>query len=391
MKTSKKNKQRIFLDYASTTPVLPKVRQAMDKYLQADFYNPSAIYQEGVKARNEMNFFRKEAAKILHAREKDIIFTSGGTESNNLALLGVFEFFKNKISKPHIIISGLEHSSIIETAKEIERRGGEISFLSSDEEGRISLEDLKNSLKKTTILVSVMLANNEIGTIEPVSQVSRIVKEFRKKRETDYPFIHTDASQAANYLSVDISKLGVDMMSLDSSKIYGPKSSGILAVRTGVEIKPIVFGGGQERGLRSGTENLALISGFVTSLIIAQKDAEKESKRLNKLMNFLVSGIKKIPSEIKINTPIKGALPNILSLSFPGVLGELLAIKLDREGIMVSTGSSCGIYKDLAGSETIKAIGNPELSEYTVRFSLGRFTKKNDLEKAITALRKSLF
>ncbi len=383
--------KRIFLDYASSTPVLPEVKKVMEKYLEKDFYNPSAIYEEGVKLRTELNNFRKEIARILHVTAKDIIFTSGGTESNNLAVLGIFEAFRGKIEKPHFIVSSIEHSAILETVKEIERRGGEVSIISVNEEGFVSAEEVIKNLKETTVLVSIILSNNEIGTIEPISRIGRKIKEYRKKQNSSYPYFHTDASQAANYLSLDVTSLSVDLMTIDGSKIYGPKSSGLLVVRPNVLIRPIIFGGGQENGLRSGTENLFLISGLAKAISIANNDREKERERLNSLKLFFIDEIvKKFPNLI-INTPKENSLPNIVSISFPGQIGEFIAIKLDQQGIMVSTGSSCGIFKDIGASETIKAIGKKDLAESTIRFSFGRETTKKNLEKVIKSLEKVLF
>ncbi len=385
---TKKAPERIFLDYASSTPLLPEARKSMEEYFRDDFYNPSAIYLEGKKIRDELNNFRTEIARLLHVSAKDIIFTSGGSESDNLALLGVFEAFNHKLEKPHFIISDIEHSAIMEAAKEIERRGGEVTKIRVNEEGIVSVEEIKNSLKANTVLVSVMLANNEIGTIEPIAKIARIVKEYRKEKETRFPYLHTDASQGANYLSLDLESLGVDMLTLDGGKIYGPRGSGILAVRPGVEIKPIIFGGGQEKGLRGGTENMALISGFSTALLIVQSDRLEESKRLEKIKKYFLEDIKSNFNGVLINTPTDVSLPNIVSISTPNILGELIAIKLNKEGILVSTGSSCGTFKNEGGSVTIKAIGRKHLSESTLRFSFGRHTTLNDIKHALNILKK---
>ena len=386
-----KNTNRIFLDFASATPQLDEVTEVMKKYQNENFYNPSAIYQEGTIIRDDLLRFRKILAKLLHASAQDIVFTSGGTESNNLALLGIFEAYKNKISKPHFIISSIEHSAVAEAAKEIKKRGGEVSTLEVDENGIVSVEKLKSLMTDRTVLVSIMLANNEIGTIEPIPRISRVIKEFRKSKETEFPFLHSDASQAANYLSLDISSLGVDLMTLDGSKIYGPKSIGILLIRPNVSLTPIIFGGGQEGGMRSGTENLSLIAGFTKALEIAQRDKDKERDRLERLKIFFIESISKDFPSLIINTPSKNSLPNIVSISIPGQIGEFIAIKLDQNGVMVSTGSSCGIFKDVGGSATIKGIGKDELAESTLRFSFGRSTKEEDLKKTLQVLKKILF
>lgn len=383
--------RRIFLDFASTTPMLPEAKKEMEKYFSDKFYNSSAIYKEGTANRDDLLEYRKKVARILHASHKDIVFTSGGTESNNQAILGIFESMKDQVKKPHIVISSIEHSAIKEASKEIETRGGEVSIIDVDENGIIKIEELKKSIKENTILVSVMLANNEIGTIEPIPRIARVIKEFRKMKNTNFPFFHTDASQAANYLSLDISSLGVDLLTLDGSKIYGPKGIGILVVKSEVKIRPIIFGGGQEGGLRSGTENLPSVSGFTKALEIVQNEKESETNRLNELKNFFIENIQKEFPNLIINTSLTDSLPNIVSVSFPGSLGEFLALKLDQEGIMVSTGSSCGIYKDVGGSSTVKGIGKEDLSESTIRFSFGRTTTKKELNKTLQILKKILF
>jgi cysteine desulfurase len=389
---SKQDKtKRIFLDYASTTPLLHEVKEVMDVYFSKNFYNPSAIYIEGKVVREELNLLRQKTARLLHASSKDIIFTSGGTESNNQALLGIFEAVRIKIDKPHFIISAIEHSAITEAAKEIVERGGEVSIIPVDEKGRVSPENIKNLIKNKTVLISVMLANNEIGTIEPVSKISRVIKEYRKKTDSQFPYFHTDASQAANYISLDITSLGVDLLTLDGSKIYGPKGIGILLARQDILIKPIIFGGGQEKGLRSGTENMALISGFTKALEIADRDKEKEAERLNKIKDFFITNIEKDFPKLIINTPTEDSLPNIVSISIPDQIGEFIAIKLDQEGIMVSTGSSCGVFKDIGSSTTIKGIGKEDLAESTIRFSFGRDTDEESIKKTLQALKKILF
>ena len=380
--------KRIYLDHASTTPVLPEVKAKMEKYFTSDFYNPSAIYAEGVRAKKDLEDMRVKVARILGVSSKDIVFTASGTESDNLAILGIFEKAKEKIKTPHIIISALEHPGISEVAKEVMRRGGEVSIVEVNEEGQVDPAEVLKLIKENTVLVSIMLANNEIGVIEPIARIARLVREDKKKRESKFPFIHTDASQAPNYLSVNLSSLGVDLLTLDASKIYGPKGIGILAVRPDVLLSPIIFGGGQERGLRSGTESLALIAGFTNALILADKDKEEESARLNTLKNYFIEELKGISEKIIINTPKENSLPNIVSVSVDGMLAEFTAIKLDQMGILVSTGSACGNLKDQGGTQALSALGRPDLRESTLRFSLGRSTKKSDLDKTIKVFKK---
>lgn len=370
------------MDYASTTPVLPVVKKAMDKYLSQDFYNPSAIYEEGNKVKAELDRMRTSVARLVGVKSKDIYFTGSGTESINLAVLGVFEKAKEKIARPHIIISAIEHPAVKESVKEIVRRGGEVTIVFVDEEGRVSSQEILSSIKPNTVLVSIMLANNEIGTIEPISKISRLVAEYKKKNDTIYPFVHTDASQAANYIKIYAPSLGADMITIDGSKIYGPKGVGVLVVKSNVLINPIIFGGGQERGLRSGTENVAQIVGFTKAFEMADKDREDESKRLEIIKTKFINDLKKYLPEIIINTPAKDSLPNIVSVSKSGMLAELVAIKMDLKGFLVSTGSACGSNKGASGTETLVGMGKGELKESTIRFSFGRGTKMSDVDRA---------
>ncbi len=355
------SKKRIFMDYAGGKD------------------NPSAIYAEGVRSRRELEEARTSIARILHAGSKDIIFTSGGTEADNLAILGTFEKTKEKINKPHIIISSVEHPAISETAKEVERRGGEVTIVQADEEGLISPQEILNAVKDNTVLISVGLVNGETGTIQPVSKIGRLLREYRKDKNTTLPYLHTDASQAVNLLDLSVESLRVDLMTLDGSKVSGSHGAGCLVVRPNVILYPIIFGGGQERGLRSGTENVSAIVAFAKALTLADKNKEKEYERLNALRKYFIEEIKKNPPAGGPNVIINGSsnpelqLPNIVSISIPNVLAEFMALKLDQKGIMVSVGSACNSRKNLPDKETI-------------RFSFGKFTTKSEIVRALKAL-----
>lgn len=359
----------------------------MKKYLNKEFYNPSALYKAGQEARDDLEGFRTRIARMLAVTSKEIIFTGSGTESDNMAILGIFEAARERIKTPRIIISAIEHPGIKEAAKEVERRGGEVFILPVDQEGRVNPESVLRALTPSAVLVSVMLANNETGVIEPVREIARLVREDRKKRGSEYPYVHTDASQAANYLKIHAPSLGVDLLTLDSAKVYGPKSAGLLYIKSNVKIHPLMFGGGQERGMRPGTPNLFEISGFAEALHLADRDRQKESERLEKFKEKFREGLVRGWPTMIINTPEEGSLPNILSISLPGMLAEFVAIKLDKAGIMVSTGSSCGNLKDNAGTETVVALGRGDLKESTIRFSMGRLTKAGDVEKVLKSLK----
>ena len=365
--------KRIFLDYASATPVLRDVQQVMEKYWSKDFHNPSAIYGEGVRVKKEIEECRARIGRSFGVQPKDIIFTSSGTESDNLAILGVFEQGLTLQKKPHIIISAIEHPAVVAAAEEVVRRGGEMSILEVNEEGLVSPEALKKLLKKNTFLVSIGYANNEIGTIQPISKIGRIVREYRKQEESPFPYFHTDTSQAPSFLSVDLESLQTDLLTLDGSKIYGPKGVGVLALRKGVKL----------HRLRSGTLNPALISGFTLALEIAIRDREKESKRLESQRKYFVDAVsKRLPNAI-INGSEKSHLPNILSISIPGTLSEFILLKLDKAGVMVSVGSACSNDEMESGSPVIKALGKGDLSESTLRFSFGRFSTPDEVKRAV--------
>ncbi len=337
--------------------------------------NPSAIYKEGVEVKKKLEDARTKIARVLAVQSRDIVFTSGGTEADNLALLGVFEAHRRKDLIPHFIISSLEHSAITKCAEEIVRRGGEVSIVEADENAHINPQEVLKEIKANTILVSIILASAEVGTIQPVHKISRLINEYKKKNETNFPYLHTDASQAGNFLSLQTTSLGVDMMTLDATKVGGPKGTGLLVVRPNVTLVPIVFGGGQERGLRAGTENVCAIVEFAEAFEQTQKNREKESERLFELKNYFVEEIKINLPSVQINGVEGETLPNIVSLTFPDQLAEFVALKLDKMGVMVSVGSSCNSNKKTEESNA-------------VRFSFGKETNKKDLEKTVRILKK---
>ena len=272
-------RKRIYLDYAAATPLIQEVKLEMGRFFSRDFYNPSAIYEEGVAVKGAIEEYRAQIAKSVGSGSKEVIFTSSGTESDNLAILGVAEASLEYTNKPHIIVSAIEHAAVMQAAHEVVRRGGELSILPVDEEGVVSVEALKKLLKKNTILVSVGLANSEIGTVQPLAKIGRIIREERKERGSTYPLLHTDASAAPSYVPINLESLQCDLVSLDGAKVYGPKGIGILAHRRGISLHPIIFGGSQERGARGGTLNPPLIAGCAHALTIAARDRDVEAKR----------------------------------------------------------------------------------------------------------------
>jgi len=378
-----KRKKRIYLDNAATTPIDSRVLSVMEKTAREIYGNPSSLHKEGILARNVLTDSRKNIADILHANPDEVVFTSGGTEANNLALFG-------SVSKPvgsHIVVSTIEHPSVLECVKELEYRGAEVSYIAPDEKGITSPRAVKDALQKNTVLVSVMYANNEIGTIQPLSEIAKTIRVFRGDKI--FPVFHTDACQATNYLEMNVLRLGVDLMTFNSSKIYGPKGIGALYVKRGTKLSEQVFGGGQERGIRSGTENVAMVKGFSEAMRSTLKMKEKETIRLAKLRDYFISSVlKTIPGSILNGDSVK-RLPNNANISFPEKDGEEMVIALDARGIAVSTGSACAnIARDGKVSHVMNALGALKPRAVgAVRFTLGRETKKEDLDYVLNALR----
>lgn len=418
---------RIYLDYASSTPIDPKVVKEIKKYSSQEYVNPSSHYKEGVLAKKVMAEGRKKIADFIHAHPDEIIFTSGGTEANNLALDGVVRAARmSGIEKPHIIISNIEHSSISETANMLEEYGIEVTRISVNHSGLVVLEELKKAVKKNTVLVSIMAVNNEIGTVQPIRDIAKIVRDARKGfhgshtnpteksmnnseikssdnsivKLQNYPLLHTDAAQATLYQELFVEKLGVDLLTLDGTKMYGPPGTGCLFVKRNTSIMPIIQGGGQERGLRSGTENLPGIMGLAKALQIAGMERLEVLGTMNNYRNLMIEELKKIRADIKVNgcenpniifytegqrknnalvpaDPYQS--PHILNVSIPGIDSEFFVLQLDAKGIACSTKSSC--LRDENESYVLKAIGAD--SKTSVRFSFGRWTKKKDIKQAL--------
>jgi cysteine desulfurase len=367
----------VYLDNAATTPVDKRVLDAMLPYFSEKFGNTGSMHQKGLEAKEAVEEARAKVAKIIGADEKEIIFCSGGTESDNLALIGVANAYKEKGN--HIITLKIEHHAVLDTCEYLEEQGFKITYVNVKENGIVDPKEIEKAIKKDTILISVMYANNEIGTIQPLREISEISKKHKI-------LFHTDACQAAGYLDINVNNLGVDLMTLNGSKIYGPKGIGILYARKGIILKPLIYGGGQERGVRSGTENVPAIVGFAKALEIAQQEKEKESARVSRLRDKLTEGIKKKINHIHINGDLKQRLPNNVNISFLGVEGESMILHLDSKGICASTGSACSSHS-LEPSHVIKALGlSDEASHGSLRFTLGRHTTEDDIEKVLKEL-----
>lgn len=373
----------IYLDNAATTYTDKRVVEEMLRFMGEDgvYGNPGSFNTVGLKAKKALDDARFRASKIINSDPSEIIFTGSGTESINLALQGLARANQNG-KKKHIITTKVEHPAVLETLEYLESQGWSVTYLDVDEFGMVSPEKLRVALTDETLLVSIMYANNEIGSVNNISALAKVCKEGGKK-----VFFHTDACQAAGYLDLDVKRLGVDLMTLNSSKVNGPKGVGLLYIRRGVIIKPIIIGGGQERGLRSGTENLAGIRGFVKALEIAEEEKDAEVKRLIQLRDYMIKELmSKIPKTLLNGHPTL-RLPNNVNISFIDVEGEAIMLMMNEiAGICASSGSAC-TSKTLDPSHVILALGRPyEVAHGSIRFTLGRSTTKSDIDKVIEVL-----
>jgi len=369
--------KRIYLDYAATTPVDPRVFRAMKPYFLNEFGNSASLHTFGQNAKEALENSREIIAKTLKATSNEIIFNSSATESNNLALKGVA--FANKNRGNHIIISPIEHDCVINTAKWLKKQGFEIEKLDIDKYGIVNLDSLKKMIKDETILVSVIHANNEIGTIEPIGEIGEVCR----KRNI---YFHTDAAQSFGKIPIDVKKMNIDLLTASSHKMYGPKGAACLFVRKGVKIEPLLHGGGHEFGLRSSTVNVPAIVGFAKAVEICNKEMEKESQKLIKLRDRLIKGVLNKISGSHLNGHPKKRLPNNANFWFEFVEGESIVMHLDSYGIAASTASACSSPK-LEPSHVLLAIGfKPQEAHGSLRVSLGRWTKKEDIDYLIETL-----
>ena len=390
MEKSKKqlNKKGIsvYLDNASSTPLDRRVSLVIEKASQKYFANPSSIHELGLSVKNSLEESRKLVASVLSANKEEIIFTSSGTESNNLAILG----FLSNFNKPHIVVSNIEHSSIIEICKYLEStKQAEVTYLEVEADGIINPRKIQKELRSNTVLVSIMYANNEIGTIQPIKEIVKSIRHFNKNNSQEIIF-HTDATQAVNYLPLGVDKLGIDMMTFNGSKIYGPKGVGVLFKKRYIKLNPVLHGGEQERGLRPGTENVPNILGLAEALKITDKLKEKESKRLTTLRDYFIKKISdsKILNSrnIVFNGDLTNRLPNNVNITIPKIPSDLLVIELGQRGVYVSAKSACKAG-DGKASYVIRAL-NSNISELdgSIRFSLGRETQKRDIDYTVRSL-----
>ena len=369
--------RRVYLDNAATSPVRREVVEAMLPHFSETMGNASSLHMFGQRAKRALEEARQSVARALGAHPKEIYFTSGGTESNNLAIKGVAR--ANGDRGRHLITSPIEHHAVLNTLHHLETEGYEVTYLPVDDRGIVDLDALECSIRDDTILISIMLANNEVGTIEPLSQIADIA---RRKGI----LLHTDAVQAVGKVPVDVDDLGVDLLSLTAHKLYGPKGTGALYVRHGTRIVPLLHGGHQERTMRPGTENIPGIVGLAAALDLACRDLDTESARLAALRDRLESGIRDRIQDVRMNGHPELRLPNILNMSFARAEGESLLLALDTRGIAVSTGSACAAGST-EPSHVLQAMGvDSLLAQGSLRFSLGRDNDEDDIDYVLDSL-----
>ncbi|WP_406542286.1 cysteine desulfurase NifS [Clostridium ljungdahlii] len=372
--------KKVYMDYSATTYTKPEVLQEMIPYFTENFGNPSSLYSMSDVPREAINTARQRVAKAINADKNEIFFTAGGSESDNWKLKGIA--FANKNKGNHIITTKIEHHAILHACKFLEKNGFEVTYLPVDEYGFINLEDLKKAIKDTTILVSVMFANNEVGTIQPIKEIGEICREKKI-------YFHTDAVQAIGHVNIDVKDMNIDALSMAGHKFYGPKGIGAMYLKKGVKIESLIHGGAQERGKRASTENVPGIVGIGKAIELATSEMKTESKRLSKLRDKLTKGLVEEIPYAKVNGPSGDKrLPGNVNLSFIGIEGETLLLDLNDAGIFVSTGSACA-SASLDPSHVLLALGLPhEVAHGSLRLTLGAGTTEEDVDYALQVIPK---
>jgi cysteine desulfurase len=385
--------RRIYLDNSATTPIDPAVLEAMMPFLSSHFGNASSIHYFGQQTRAAVDRARHQVADLINARPNEVIFTSGGTESNNLAIRGLIESLlasnlRSEAAKPHIVTSSIEHPAVRNVCEDLEKGGVEVTYLPVYENGIVKITDLEESLRENTCLISIMAANNEIGTLQPVAEIGKLVRRSREAGRRIW--FHTDAVQAAGKLPIDVEEIGCDLLSLSGHKLYAPKGIGALFVRRGVRLHPQNIGGRQERGIRGGTEPVANIVAFGKAAEMAGADRETNTNNVRKLRDaFENLVLERIPGSY-VNGDTGQRVPNITNISFESIEGEGLLINLDMNGIAVSTGSACS-SGSLEPSPVIRALGRrDDLARGAIRFSFGKDNVEEDIERVMEILPRSV-
>ena len=372
---------RIYLDYCATTPIHPNVRDAMMCVLDADFGNPSSLHWAGKDARELVDQAREDVARGIGCRPDEIIFTSGATEADNLALFGMLSLFPSE--EAHLITSAIEHHAILHAAYRLEQEGYAVTYLPVDGRGVVDPEDVQKAIRPQTRLISIMSVNNEVGSIQPIAEIGKIAREHGVR-------FHTDAVQAISLFDVNVDELNVDLLSLSAHKIYGSKGVGALYVRSGIELAPMLFGGPQERSLRAGTENVPGIVGLGAAMNLVREHRAEERARLAALRKYLVDRLQALGPEVSVNGAEETAAPHIVSVSFAGVDAEMMQIRLNNEGVAVSLGSACN-SKSIEPSHVLTAMHlSAEQIESTLRVSLGMPTTREEVDFLLEAIMRAL-
>jgi len=391
--------QSIYLDHSATTPIDKKVLEAMMPYLQNKFGNPSSIHQIGRDAMDGVNIARAQVATFLNSKLDEVVFTSGATEANNLAIKGLIKSLlqqqnSNSRHPLHIITSTIEHHAVLEPYKELEEEGIEVTRIPVQQNGVVDYKKVKNAIRDNTVLISIMYVNNEVGKIQPISEIGRMIKKINKDKtknkntkHSSKIYFHTDATQAVNFLDCDTQKLNVDLLSLSGHKIYGPKGVGALFVKTHTPVISLQKGGYHENNLRSGTLNVAGIVGLGQAVALLKENVvEKNNKKIARLRNMLNTGIQKDIPDCVINSDLQTIVPSHAHISFLGTEGESILLALDAYGIAVSTGSACS-SKDLQASHVLLAMGiDKEKAHNSIRFSLGKNNTVEEIQKVLKVL-----
>jgi cysteine desulfurase len=377
-------KKEIYLDYSATTPVRKEVLRETLPYFSEKYGNPSSFHSKGLEAKKAMDLAREKIAGILNCKKSEIIFTGSGTESINLAIKGLaFRTMLNNKGKVNgkFITQKTEHHAVLHTMKWLEKFGFKIEYIGVDKEGIVNMEELEKAITPNTLLVSIMYANNETGTIQPIKKIAKIC-------HTKGTILHTDACQGAEYLSLDVKKLDLDMMTINGSKVYAFKGTGLLYKKNGIELEPLIHGGSHENKLRAGTENIPGIIALAKALELAEKEKVKEKKRLETLRDYFIKKIETEISKVKLNGHHKNRLPNNVNISFEGIEGESILLHLNEKKIMASTGSAC-TSQSLDPSHVLISMGiSHELAHGSIRFSLGKGTTKKEIDFTIKELKR---
>jgi len=376
----------VYLDHAAATPLDSKVLRAMQPYFSQEFYNPAATYRQAIKVRTAINEAKRKIAACLGVKQTEVIITSGGSESNNLAIRGIMQQFPNH----KVLVSAIEHESVLEPAKEFKHQAIDV-----DQEGIVDVKKLERLIDDEVVLISVMQANNEVGSVQPLRQLGNLIEQVkveRKKQGIKTPlYFHADGCQAPQYLDIHPHRLGLDLYTLNSGKIYGPKQAGLLFVGSKVHLKSQISGGGQQQGLRSGTESVASVIGLAEALAESTKQKKQETERLRRLQKNFEAGLEKLKKNIEINGPTESKrLPSNLHITVPGVDNERLIYELDERGIMVASGSACNASNS-EPSHVLKAMGRSDkAAQSSIRMTMGRATSQADIDYCISVFNKLL-